>query len=134
MNQNSIVTEARALLGVPFRLHGRDPNRGLDCAGMLLTVLHRAGYITALDCETFARTPDTPTAVAFLKSRARTLPVTSIEQGDVILGIGTDDRAAVGIISQTSPRKLIHVTVSDGVVEEDFPPELNWSIAYAFRF
>lgn len=32
------VLRARALLGVPFRLHGRDPDHGLDCVGLMLAV------------------------------------------------------------------------------------------------
>jgi len=30
---------ARALIGVPFRLHGRDPATGLDCVGVVACVL-----------------------------------------------------------------------------------------------
>lgn len=29
-----VVVRARAVLGVPFRLHGRDPAHGLDCVGL----------------------------------------------------------------------------------------------------
>ena len=30
-----LVEAARSFLGVPFRLHGRDPQTGLDCIGLL---------------------------------------------------------------------------------------------------
>jgi hypothetical protein len=33
--RNDPVTSARALLGVPFRLHGRAPELGLDCVGLV---------------------------------------------------------------------------------------------------
>jgi len=36
------VVAARALVGVPFRLHGRSPERGLDCVGLAALVLKRA--------------------------------------------------------------------------------------------
>lgn len=32
--RNDPVSSARALLGVPFRLHGRAPEHGLDCVGL----------------------------------------------------------------------------------------------------
>ena len=32
------VTRARALIGVPFRLHGRNPRFGLDCVGLAAEV------------------------------------------------------------------------------------------------
>ena len=33
--RNDPVAVARALLGVPFRLHGRAPEYGLDCVGLI---------------------------------------------------------------------------------------------------
>lgn len=34
---------AERLVGVPFRLHGRDPERGLDCVGLVLAALEVVG-------------------------------------------------------------------------------------------
>ncbi|ALR21771.1 hypothetical protein [Sphingobium baderi] len=39
-----IVAEARALVGVPFRLHGRSAELGLDCVGLAAVALGRAGH------------------------------------------------------------------------------------------
>jgi cell wall-associated NlpC family hydrolase len=36
------VAAARAVLGVPFRLHGRDPATGLDCVGLAALALEAA--------------------------------------------------------------------------------------------
>jgi len=38
-----IAAEALALVGTPFRLRGRDPRVGLDCVGLVLLSLERAG-------------------------------------------------------------------------------------------
>lgn len=38
-----VVARARALIGVPFRLHGRDPGSGLDCAGFAALCYGGAG-------------------------------------------------------------------------------------------
>jgi hypothetical protein len=35
---------AMTLVGVPFRLHGRDPATGLDCIGLVAEAMARAGY------------------------------------------------------------------------------------------
>lgn len=40
-----IAAAARALLGVPFRLHGRDPATGIDCVGLVLLSLRAAGFV-----------------------------------------------------------------------------------------
>ena len=37
------ATEAERLAGSPFRLHGRDPRTGLDCVGLAMIALRRAG-------------------------------------------------------------------------------------------
>jgi cell wall-associated NlpC family hydrolase len=42
-----IAAEARALIGVPFRLRGRDPRTGLDCVGLAMTAFGRAGLVAA---------------------------------------------------------------------------------------
>ena len=39
----ALAEAALGLLGVPFRLHGRDPATGLDCVGLVAEALRRAG-------------------------------------------------------------------------------------------
>lgn len=41
-----IVAAARALIGVPFRLHGRSAETGLDCVGLVVVALERSGHRT----------------------------------------------------------------------------------------
>lgn len=36
------------LVGVPFRLHGRDPATGLDCVGVAYCALHQIGRFVSL--------------------------------------------------------------------------------------
>jgi len=38
-----LARAAEALAGTPFRLHGRDPARGLDCVGLLAAALAACG-------------------------------------------------------------------------------------------
>lgn len=40
---DKIVEAAHALVGTPFRLHGRDPITGIDCIGLAMLALERAG-------------------------------------------------------------------------------------------
>lgn len=39
MTGEDVATAALALVGKPFRLHGRDPRSGLDCVGVLAAAL-----------------------------------------------------------------------------------------------
>ncbi|WP_271299966.1 peptidoglycan endopeptidase [Sphingomonas sp. CV7422] len=40
----AVAAAARALVGVRFRLHGRDPAHGLDCIGVIAAALRGAGW------------------------------------------------------------------------------------------
>lgn len=44
MSGAAIAAAARALVGVPFRLQGRDPALGLDCVGLVGAAMRAAGY------------------------------------------------------------------------------------------
>lgn len=44
MTGMGIAAEARAMIGTPFRLQGRDPASGLDCIGLAVLALSRAGH------------------------------------------------------------------------------------------
>lgn len=44
-----IARAARGLLGVPFRLHGRDRTSGVDCIGLALLALEEAGCTLRAD-------------------------------------------------------------------------------------
>jgi murein DD-endopeptidase / murein LD-carboxypeptidase len=42
--EDRIVAAARDLVGVPFRLHGRSAERGVDCVGLAALALMQAGH------------------------------------------------------------------------------------------
>jgi cell wall-associated NlpC family hydrolase len=39
----ALAAAAESLIGVPFKLHGRDPRRGLDCVGFVAAALAVSG-------------------------------------------------------------------------------------------
>jgi cell wall-associated NlpC family hydrolase len=43
MSGEALAAAAERFVGVPFRLHGRCPERGLDCVGLVLAALEAAG-------------------------------------------------------------------------------------------
>lgn len=53
MTGELIAAAAQAVVGAPFRLHGRDPATGLDCVGVLAVALKAAGREVALP-QTYA--------------------------------------------------------------------------------
>ncbi len=43
-----VASAALALVGVPFRLHGRHPSTGLDCVGLVASAMSAAGLHVAI--------------------------------------------------------------------------------------
>ncbi len=39
-----LAQAALSLIGTPFRLHGRQPERGLDCVGLIAEAMRRSGH------------------------------------------------------------------------------------------
>lgn len=52
MSDNAVM-RARALIGVRFRLHGRNPGYGLDCVGLVAHVFGRDSIPTGYDLRGF---------------------------------------------------------------------------------
>lgn len=44
MNEH-LAQAALSLIGTPFRLHGRNPARGLDCVGLIAEAMRRSGRV-----------------------------------------------------------------------------------------
>ena len=47
----AIAQAAKALVGVPFRLHGRNPATGLDCVGVVVAALATTGDRRPFPCD-----------------------------------------------------------------------------------
>ncbi len=77
---NTVEAAARALVGVRFRLHGRDAVHGVDCVGLVALATGRdaptgygwrsgdEGRVAALLDTVFARGRDAPGAVLLLRA------------------------------------------------------------------
>lgn len=80
-----IAAYARACVGTPYRLHGRDPATGLDCAGLVLACLARVGRVVAFPTGYRLHTVDIS---GLLELADRTMPgpaALPAEAGDVFL-------------------------------------------------
>lgn len=75
---NSVVERARAMIGVPFRLHGRS-EAGLDCVGLAAVALGRKA-----PCAYGLRSGDVARAEGWLRAAGLRL-VTVAQPGDLAL-------------------------------------------------
>ncbi|MBW4330573.1 peptidoglycan endopeptidase [Stakelama sp. CBK3Z-3] len=130
MSANERAAEAAmALVGVPFRLHGRDCRRGLDCVGVAVAALGGEARLGPVMTGYALRSGDGVGAQAALR-RAGLEPVDVPRIGDVIL-------------AQAGPGQLhLAVLVTGGIVHADAvlrkvvfrPGGPPWPVASAWRF
>ncbi|OYY90517.1 MAG: hypothetical protein B7Y45_07855 [Sphingomonas sp. 28-66-16] len=124
----AIVAAARALIGVGFRLHGRDPAQGLDCLGLAAHAYRAAGFAGRVpsgyplrggDPGVIARTID---ASGLVRSAAPAL-------GDLILCVSGPGQLHLAIISEGG---VIHADAALRRVVER-PGPVPWPVIAAWR-
>ncbi|HKY80361.1 MAG TPA: peptidoglycan endopeptidase [Sphingobium sp.] len=79
-----IVAAARDLVGVPFRLHGRSAEQGVDCVGLAAMALGRAGHCGQAPRGYGLRSGDEARARGWL-GEAGLRPVEAPRPGDLAL-------------------------------------------------
>lgn len=81
----AVARAAQALVGAPYRLHGRDPRSGLDCVGLVAAALAAAGLPVDPPAGYGLRNrdPADPDAIA---RRCALRPVsTPVRRGDIVM-------------------------------------------------
>ena len=86
MNRRAaFATAAEDLVGVPFRLFGRDPAFGLDCVGLVAAALARSGHVVSAPSGYGLRNADIAPFLPFA-AKAGLIPCQGDrERGDVLL-------------------------------------------------
>jgi murein DD-endopeptidase / murein LD-carboxypeptidase len=121
-----IIARARALLGMPFRLHGRDPDTGLDCVGLVSEACQRqvgipTGYaLRGGSADSYSRT-----IAALRLTRRRGEP----RRGDILLMVAGPQQFHLGLWTGDS---LIHADAMLRRVVET-PGAVPWPIIGAWH-
>jgi cell wall-associated NlpC family hydrolase len=121
----AIVATARALVGVRFRLHGRDPAHGVDCIGLVALALGRSapgGY---------ALRGGDPARVAAALAEAGLVPASADDllPGDIVLMRPGAAQLHLGV---WTPTGLIHADAALGRVVER-PGPIPWEVIGSWR-
>ncbi|CAH0350087.1 C40 family peptidase [Sphingobium sp. CECT 9361] len=124
-----IVAGARALVGVPFRLQGRDADAGLDCVGLVACALAAAGHRGAVPGGYGLRGGDPVRFSGWLRS-AGLRRVRILKAGDVVLV-----RAGVAQfhVMLRVPRGFVHAHAGLRRVVE-MPGEALWPVVSVWRW
>ncbi|MET1755024.1 hypothetical protein ABVV53_06060 [Novosphingobium sp. RD2P27] len=85
MSAFELAAAAEALVGVPFRLHGRDPNCGVDCLGVLAAALARIGRSASLPASHTLRRRGEVDAEAVARDAGLVRAAGVLARGDMLL-------------------------------------------------
>ncbi|KQM20287.1 hypothetical protein ASE49_17215 [Novosphingobium sp. Leaf2] len=85
MSGGALAEAARRLIGTPFRLHGRDPEIGLDCVGVLAAALTAIGQPARLPTGYTLRCRTVPDVAAVAARIGMAAAGGTPQAGDVLL-------------------------------------------------
>jgi murein DD-endopeptidase / murein LD-carboxypeptidase len=115
-----MATDPRALVGAPFRLHGRDPATGLDCVGVAALVFGVAqvprGYSV--------RTADGEGVLALIDAAGLTRVRRDPAAGDLVLMKSGPAQCHLAVMTEAG---FVHADAGIGRVVET-PGRLPWPI------
>lgn len=80
----AVVAAARSVIGVRYRLHGRDPAHGLDCVGLAAFALEAGGHEGAVPAGYAMRSGNRAAAVAAIDASGL-MRATDARSGDLLL-------------------------------------------------
>jgi cell wall-associated NlpC family hydrolase len=129
-NGASLATAAEALVGTPFRLHGRDVARGLDCLGLVAAALAAIGRPIETPSGYSIRRLEIGRFLA-LASRAGLIETRDLPHpGDVFLV--RPGPAQHHLVIAASARSFVHAHAGLGRVVNT-PAPLPWPIERQWR-
>lgn len=121
---------AEDLIGVPFRLHGRDPATGLDCIGLVAAALSACGRTAVAPQSYRLRMADSEHLLAFA-GRNGFVPATGIcRKGDVHLV--RPGPAQSHLLIATGTTNFVHAHAGLGRVVRHCG-DLAWPLAQRWR-
>lgn len=128
--RREIVALARKALGTPYRHQGRQPGRGLDCAGLVLSIGHDLG-LTSFDLTNYPRLPQGDRLVD-LARQAEFSEVDEALPGDVYCLRLVTHPQHLAIVSE---RGIIHACQRRGrVIEHRLDAAWRRRIVSTFRY
>ncbi|SFF74006.1 hypothetical protein SAMN05518801_101117 [Novosphingobium sp. CF614] len=125
----ALAEAARALVGVPFRLHGRDPALGLDCIGVLEAACSARGLTVRLPGGYALRGRRLPPVAGIAARLGLREAAGPIEAGDVVMVRPGPCQHHLAIA--TAPDRFVHAhaglrRVVEGPIPADWPVAGHW--------
>lgn len=133
MTADDIIRAARAVIGTRFRHQGRDPAKGLDCAGLIVHVARVLGMAHD-DMAVYPRLPGGSMLEFALDGQPGLVPVKGWPRhGDVLLMRFGGDPQHLALL--TADNTIVHAwAIARKVCEHGLTDEWRRRIVRAYRF
>ena len=132
--KDQIVEAARRWIGVPWKHQGRS-RLGIDCAGLVVKIAHEFN-LTDFDATNYQRNTRGLEFVNYFREHMNEVPLTAIQEGDVILFRDSKFPCHSAIVSkQHGEFHIIHAFARRKQVLEE-PLNAEWKSKWisAFRY
>lgn len=128
----AFAAAAAALVGTPFRLHGRDPQSGLDCVGLVACALRKCGRaVVAPEGYALRATRLDPLLAFATRNGFASLPDDAVARpGDLLLLAVSPIQAHLAIVLDGPRFVHAHAGLGRVAVERGAPP---WPIRARWR-
>lgn len=128
---DALAEAARALLGCPFRLHGRDPATGLDCVGLVSAALATSGMRAVVPTGYGLRNLDIAQWLPLARQSGLVPAPGAIGAGEVLLIALTHCQHHLVIAADAATVIHAHAGLRRVVLQ---PLDPAWQIAAKWRF
>lgn len=126
-----IATRATALIGTPFRLHGRNADGGIDCVGVVALSLQNSGCGLSVPCDYAMRGQYREHAFAFFdRNHFQTVTADNHQTGDILLCQPAVRQLHFAIITAAG---LVHAHAGLRRVVVT-PPPVTWPVIGHWRY
>jgi cell wall-associated NlpC family hydrolase len=130
MTGADLARAAEALVGVPYRLHGRDPRSGLDCVGVVAAVLETCGRLRSAPAGYGLRNRSITPLLALAEDNGLVASEGPLVAGDIVLvrpGAGQHH-----LLVATGGDRFVHAHAGLRRVVAQ-PGPLRWPLARRWR-
>jgi cell wall-associated NlpC family hydrolase len=135
INRETIQEQARKYLGIPWRHQGRNPDVGIDCAGLVVLIAKDLG-LSNYDAVNYHRNPMNDAFIRHFADNMEKRRIVDRKMGDVVLFKDKMFSCHSGIVTfKNGQEHLLHAYAKrKQVIEEPFTEEWRKKISYCFRF
>lgn len=128
---DDLAGAALALVGTPFRLHGRDSATGIDCIGLFAAAMARAGRPVTVPNGYRLRARSLPDLAAIARASGfSAVPVSSLIPGDVCMV--RPGPVQFHLVIAAPAGRIVHAHAGLGKVVT-VPAPLDWPIISQWR-